>query len=72
MKSLLLIDNYTNLISVTGVYLRNPKTLDFNTNCELPVHLHDEIVRLAASMFLSDRFKIPQTENKNDSTGNAT
>lgn len=69
-KIILYKDGYTDINNFYLIYLRNPKTLvlgtpssDETNTCELAEHTHQEIVELAAKLFIEDhRFKLRRAE----------
>lgn len=60
MNLLLVVDNYTSVSGASVTYVKQPDRLTYSNECELSSSLHQEIVRLAVTMYLQDRFKISQ------------
>ena len=55
-------DQYTTIVSYALTYLRKPKLLVLDVNdtvtetdeCELAIHTHEEIVKMAVSMYIDE------------------
>lgn len=60
-----IVDAYTTLDDNMLTYVREPDTMVEGTNCEFPEHMHEEIVKLAVSMYLDEyKFKLAQKQPK--------
>jgi len=52
----ILYDQYTTLSETNSVsieYIKEPDEITFDVNCELPSHLHEEIVKLAVDLYIN-------------------